>query len=145
MIEPEQRDFPSFEDALRVKWNTLHSTKRRGPKLPPVFVYWSILLEFHALHERFPSVQDTDEVMTLATRMCEEHEISKDLLDETRLNNLASVATVDMTPICAIMGGMIGQEVVKAISQKDEPICNFFFYDALQGNGRMRRIGNIPP
>jgi hypothetical protein len=31
---------------------------------------------------------------------------------------------------CGVMGGFIAQEIVKVISQKDEPIRNYLVYDA---------------
>ena len=54
----------------------------------------------------------------------------------------AIVMRSELSPVCAILGGMIGQEVVKAISGVDKPVNNFFFYDALvSGTGSIRRIG----
>lgn len=34
-----------------------------------------------------------------------------------------------VSPVAGILGGIIGQEIVKAISLKDEPIHNFFLFD----------------
>lgn len=39
----------------------------------------------------------------------------------------ASENQVEISPVCAVMGGIVGQEVLKAISHKDKPIQNFFF------------------
>lgn len=33
-------DFCSMKDALQTKWKTLHSERKRGPKVPKVLVYW---------------------------------------------------------------------------------------------------------
>lgn len=49
------------------------------------------------------------------------------------------MAGVDLVPVCAILAGILGQEIVKAISQKDEPICNYFCFDG--ATGTVRRIG----
>lgn len=53
----------------------------------------------------------------------------------------------ELAPVCAVMGGLLGQEITKAISQRDEPLRNWFFYDASPeakepGNGIVR---TIPP
>jgi len=53
---------------------------------------------------------------------------------------LASCAEADLVPVCAILGGVLGQEVIKAVSQKDEPICNYFYFDGLSGAGTARKI-----
>lgn len=49
------------------------------------------------------------------------------------------VADTELVPICAIVAGIMGQEVIKAISQKDEPICNYFCFDG--ATGTVRRVG----
>lgn len=43
----------------------------------------------------------------------------------------AGIRGAEVSPVCAVMGGIVGQELLKAISRKDEPIQNFFFF---QGN-----------
>ncbi len=35
----------------------------------------------------------------------------------------------ELSPVAAILGGIMGQELVKAISKKDEPIFNFFVFN----------------
>ena len=45
-----------------------------------------------------------------------------------------------MIHVCAIMGGIIVQEFFKAISQTDEPIRNFFYFDGQMGSGTVRNI-----
>ena len=75
----------------------------------------------------------------------------QDFVDSQWITELARTAKAELSPVCAILGGMIGplklnmrfhgsvlalviwnstgQEVVKAVSAKDEPINNFFFWD----------------
>lgn len=52
---------------------------------------------------------------------------------------LARVASFDLVPVCAILAGIVGQEIIKAVSQKDEPICNYFCFDGAVGT--VRKIG----
>jgi hypothetical protein len=42
---------------------------------------------------------------------------------------------VDFAPVAAIMGGMLGAEVVKVISRRDAPVQNLFVFDAMGGLG----------
>ena len=53
----------------------------------------------------------------------------------TQVREMWSMRDAEISPVCAILGGMIGQEVVKYISMKDEPICNFFLYDGSEAGG----------
>jgi ubiquitin-like 1-activating enzyme E1 A len=43
-------------------------------------------------------------------------------------------------PVNAIMGGTIAQEVIKAISKKNEPIKNLFLFDGNSMNGEVMKI-----
>jgi ubiquitin-like 1-activating enzyme E1 A len=40
-----------------------------------------------------------------------------------------------LSPVAAVVGGMLGQEVVKLVSRKDKPIRNVFIFDAMGGTG----------
>ncbi|KAI1723969.1 complex 1 protein (LYR family) domain-containing protein [Ditylenchus destructor] len=40
-----------------------------------------------------------------------------------------------LSPVCAIVGSIIGQEAIKALSQNDPPLKNAFFYSALDTSG----------
>ena len=54
---------------------------------------------------------------------------------------VARSAGAELAPVCAVVGGMVAAEVVKIISGKEEPINNSFFYEALEGNGVVKRLG----
>lgn len=43
--------------------------------------------------------------------------------------NVVSSFGVDFSPVCAIVGGILGQEVLKAISEKDLPVNNVLSFD----------------
>lgn len=53
---------------------------------------------------------------------------------------MIDTANADVISIAAIVAGIIGQEIVKAISLQDEPICNFFLFDGMHGTGMVREI-----
>jgi ubiquitin-like 1-activating enzyme E1 A len=36
---------------------------------------------------------------------------------------------MDFSPVCAVVGGLLGQEILKAASGKDMPIKNFLCFD----------------
>lgn len=41
----------------------------------------------------------------------------------------------ELGPVCAITGGQLAQEVVKAVSRKDDPLVNFFVFNPVVGTG----------
>ncbi len=60
----------------------------------------------------------------------------------TFLNNsaLAATATAELSPVCAVMGGILGQEILKAVSRKGEPALNCFLWDGGSHEGRVVRL-----
>ena len=44
----------------------------------------------------------------------------------------------EMSPASAVLGGVLAQEIIKAVSHKDLPIRNFFFF-----NGATDRAGLV--
>lgn len=47
---------------------------------------------------------------------------------------------IEFPPVSAIIGGIVAQEVLKAITAKDEPICNFFTFSSTTGRGTAHRL-----
>ncbi|XP_060082452.1 SUMO-activating enzyme subunit 1-like [Ylistrum balloti] len=47
----------------------------------------------------------------------------------------------ELSPVCAVVGGILGQEIIKAVSHKDKPHNNFFFYNGVEGSGLVDQIG----
>eukprot|EP00924_Labyrinthula_sp_SR-Ha-C_P008311 snap_masked-scaffold_11-processed-gene-9.3-mRNA-1 protein AED:0.01 eAED:0.01 QI:22/1/1/1/1/1/2/144/297 len=48
---------------------------------------------------------------------------------------------IEVNPVCSVMGGIIGQEVVKVISREGSfPIENYFFYNCMEARGAVKRI-----
>jgi ubiquitin-like 1-activating enzyme E1 A len=50
-------------------------------------------------------------------------------------SHLASHATHFFPPTVAIMGGLLAQDVLRALSRKDTPIVNLLVVDSMGGNG----------
>ena len=44
----------------------------------------------------------------------------------------------ELSPCAAVVGGVLAQEIIKAVSHKDEPIRNYFFF-----NGSTDRAGCV--
>lgn len=41
----------------------------------------------------------------------------------------------ELSPVCAVVGGVLAQEVIKAISGNDHPYLNTFLYNGQQNTG----------
>jgi len=51
------------------------------------------------------------------------------ILQTSRLDTLASTAFADFAPSCAIIGGILGQDILSALGRTEAPILNFLVFD----------------
>jgi ubiquitin-activating enzyme E1 len=84
---------------------------------------------------RFPRVDDwadAKEVAALAQKLNgtpDGVQPAVEGLNEWLLVQLARVASCELNPLCALMGGVLGQEVLKGASGKFVPVQQFYYYD----------------
>ncbi|KAK2560347.1 SUMO-activating enzyme subunit 1 [Acropora cervicornis] len=104
-------------------------------RLPSVYFIVKVILEFQRQYDRRPQTvtnpEDIENLIKLRDEVLKELNLNQTLLAD----EFASHCTAQVSPVCAIVGGIVGQEVVKAVSGKDAPLNNFFFYDGLEGHG----------
>ena len=56
--------------------------------------------------------------------------------------NFFRVVFGELSPAAAVLGGVLAQEIIKAVSHKDAPIRNHFFFNgATDFNGVVEAIG----
>lgn len=71
------------------------------------------------------------EVINLAKQLDEDNTFEENMNQKERIiSHLASGSCSILNPMCAAMGGLVGQEVLKACSGKFSPIPGFFYLDA---------------
>ncbi|MBN3318424.1 SAE1 enzyme, partial [Atractosteus spatula] len=100
-----------------------------------------VLLKFRTDKGRDPHPESfTDDSQLLL-------QIRDDVLDSLGLgtelvpDEFVSYCFSEMSPVCAVLGGVLGQEIVKALSQRDAPHKNFFFFDGWKGTGVVDCLG----
>ncbi|EDO49380.1 predicted protein [Nematostella vectensis] len=126
-------EFSSLKNSLSCSFSEtrVKSLKR----LPSVYFILQVILRFRAKHGRAPDslqrTSDEKELNCLKQEVMSDLNISQDLIDQ----DFACHCLSELSPVCAIVGGVVGQEIVKAVSGKDAPLNNFFFYDGLEGHG----------
>lgn len=71
-------------------------------------------------------------------KLFEKLSVTLDKLSDTSLELVFG----EIVPICAILGGVLAQEVIKAVSHNEVPINNMFFLDPNNFNGKIECCGN---
>lgn len=111
---------------------SLQDATNRFHKSPPnIWIQYRCLLEYVDQHNGVWPTTDTVEefvqgihqwLAQTASTM-----ISKVTHEELRL--LARTASAEVAPVCSILGGVLGNEIIKAISGKGEPANNTLLFD----------------
>jgi len=129
--------FCPFQEVLDMNWKNASAGFLRKSK-PAIHVIL-VLLEFLEKFKRPPtpgSSNDITEFHNLLDAYLTNNGLSKDLILPTLTSNISG----QLGPVCAITGGVLAQEIVKAISQKDEPISNVFVFDPVLGTGIVEKF-----
>jgi ubiquitin-like 1-activating enzyme E1 A len=48
----------------------------------------------------------------------------------------------ELSPVCALVGGIVAQEIIKLVSGNDAPLQNIFLYNGLDGDGIVEFLGS---
>lgn len=56
-------------------------------------------------------------------------------------SHLATSAPCEFAPTAAILGGLLAQDILRALSRKEKPIMNLLCVDTMGGNGAVTRWG----
>jgi ubiquitin-like 1-activating enzyme E1 A len=126
---------PTLREAHAVSWDAAHrSAGRYG--VPPAW----FALELQA-HLGESSAADPDEAWARALGVASERglDLSAAAAEGLAVAVRASFDALrqcwrqEVAPVCAVIGGVLGQEVIKIISATNEPVSNYFVYDAWRG------------
>ena len=109
-------------------------------KHPPlVWLQYRSLLEFEAHTGEWPQAAKADKFAeTIKAWIATDFPEYEDLecFQTESLKGWASVATAEISPVCAVLGGILGNEVIKAISSKGEPANNCLLFEGKFGKCR---------
>ena len=148
--------FVSLAETLEVDWSSELYAKRIR-RMDPSFFLLQVLFNFQSEtgHTPRPNERETDltmlkemrdqtlENLSVPTTKITDEMLSKLIYDPV-VNYLifpADLLFAELSPVCAIVGGVLAQEVIKAISNKDAPHNNYFFYNPLESCGVVETIG----
>lgn len=94
----------------------------------PLHAGFQAISEFEVQHGRSPRPRNDEDaavVLDLAKK------IDADV-EEKYVKELSYQATGDLSPMNAVVGGFVAQEVLKAISAKFHPMLQHFYFDSLE-------------
>ncbi|KAJ7288466.1 hypothetical protein C8J57DRAFT_1280350 [Mycena rebaudengoi] len=136
--------YPPLTEALQHRWTDL--TKRQTKELNPAVIFAVLALwEYHARHGRLPTGSGhVPELQSIANAMISAADVKKQVLETIPpdlVQSLSETASHEFSPVCAIVGGMLAQDILKTLAARDPPIANFFAFDGNTGSGTTCRMG----
>lgn len=125
--------FPPFQDVVDFDYTAPYFA-RKFKRTGPSYVVTKILQQFRDTNKRdpAPSTRNEDIEKLLAIR----DEIGNGLVPDTAFVHVFA----QVSPVAAIVGGELSQEVIKAVSQKEAPHLNVFLFDPVKCCGFVEEI-----
>lgn len=123
-----------LQNALSADWSKpeLRSRLRRGD---PSYFVMKILLRFRDEYNRNPDPakrkSDYEVILRMRDELVKELNLASGFISNAQLYDVFGIVSGS----AAVVGGVIGQEVVKAVSQREPPHNNMFFFNPLKCTG----------
>lgn len=124
--------FKRFADTLSVSWEY-----RSVKKTPITHFIIRVLQKFVDIHGRKPSCVTADDDKVLLDKLRPDVLASMGVSESLIADDFYDHCFGELSPVCAVTGGILGQEIIKAVSRRNRPHNNFFFYNGLIGEGKV--------
>ena len=115
-------------------------TNRVDKKHPPiVWLQYRAMLEYEARTGEMPSAAKKDDFVKVIHAWIDKEAPTYKTLEYFSTESLqewATVATAELSPVCAVLGGILGNEVIKAITSKGQPANNALLFEGKIGKCR---------
>ncbi|KZT28337.1 hypothetical protein NEOLEDRAFT_1058770 [Neolentinus lepideus HHB14362 ss-1] len=131
--------------ALRHKWTGM--TRKQTRELNPGTVFAILgLWEYQSSHKgALPDgVNCASELQTAANSLLSAADLNKQAISAVPseiIESMVVTASHEFSPVCAVVGGMLAQDILKALAAREPPIANFFVFDGTTGAGTVVRMG----
>ncbi|BDA45843.1 Ubiquitin-activating enzyme E1 1 [Coccomyxa sp. Obi] len=126
--------FKSLEEALATPGEFLFSDFSKLERPALLHLGFQALDAFQAEFGRLPAPhneEDATKFVSIAKKL-NETAADKAEIDEAVLKALSYTASGELSPMAAFFGGVVGQEVMKAVSGKFHPIFQWFYFDSME-------------
>lgn len=127
------KDYIPFEEMLGIQLCDVKDRwHKNGP--PEIYTKFRCIFHFYEMKNEWPSESNASDFVRLTKEFLVEQGLKEDYIgDDSELERLSMTANAEVSPVCAVLGGILGNEVIKAISGRGEPANNILLFDGLDG------------
>jgi len=105
---------------------------------------WGVLIlwKFQQEEIRLPTTNEVDmaKLKSLRDSLFTSNNINVPTVTDEFLWTFTSNAATELSAVCAIVGGILAQDILNTLSQRELPISNFFIYDGFEGSGLIYQV-----
>ncbi|KAG2197738.1 hypothetical protein INT47_010674 [Mucor saturninus] len=136
---PVTVNYPSLEDSLRKSWAGARPKELK--KLSPLVLLVHVLLNFQKEHNRSPTESDAAALISSKKNYLESigitdfNRLSDDLLEE-----LASSYHAEIISVASIVGGILSQDIIRALARNELTIDNYYHFNAKDCTGTIIKL-----
>jgi len=135
--------YPPLRTAIGYRWSALN--KRQTKELKPAIVFMILAIwEYEFSQRRLPNeIQDATCLQTVANTLLSDADVNKQVITtmpQDLIETMTTTAAHEFSPVCAVVGGMLAQDILKALAAREPPIANFFSFDGNTGSGTVCRL-----
>ncbi|KAI3438249.1 hypothetical protein D9Q98_000686 [Chlorella vulgaris] len=132
-VSEHNASFATWEQATSCSLEGVNM--RRFSKL---YLLIRVVSRFEQQQQRFPTAADADQLRALQQQVFGEMGVDAAALPDEMLQAYAAYGS-DMPAINAIVGGTLGNELIKAVGGRNEPVNNFFLFSLAEGGEGVSR------
>lgn len=131
--------YVTFQDMISIK---SHSCTNHTS---PVLFAAIAMLKFYSQSKHLPrndvnSQSDNELLLNQYESITRELNIKESVMKKFDENWIDCVRG-SLSPVCAVLGGVAGQDMIRALSNKDIPINNTFSFNGISMNGVVEKVG----
>ncbi|CAL5220461.1 g2482 [Coccomyxa viridis] len=131
---PKQLAFQPLQQAIDSPGEFLFSDFSKIERPGLLHVAFQALDAFQAEAGRLPRAHNEEDALKLVELAEKINEAAEDKaeIDADIVKKVAYTAAGELSPMAATLGGIVGQEVMKAVSGKFHPIFQWFYFDSVE-------------
>uniref|UniRef100_A0A7S4MC74 THIF-type NAD/FAD binding fold domain-containing protein n=2 Tax=Odontella aurita TaxID=265563 RepID=A0A7S4MC74_9STRA len=131
-------NYVSLKEMMSMK---LSEATGRWDKVPPkIWAIYRAFLAYEGETGHFPASKRSDDFVEKTKKWLESSgsdKVGSDYLGaDDDLKLLSTLASAEVSPVCAVLGGVLGNEAIKILSGKGEPANNLLMFDGSDGSYR---------
>ncbi|KAF9938921.1 SUMO-activating enzyme subunit 1 [Modicella reniformis] len=145
-ITRRSQSYDSLATTLESTWGH-PKPKLLKRKVSPLLFAIQALWLFQQQHGgRLPqsgSQEDLTKLSKLRDERLKSAEVDSTFVKDDLLETLVASASAEISPVCAIVGGFLAQDILKTLSGKDAPLLNYFLYNGIEGTGLVHHVQKL--